>query len=106
MFENVDGRTLAAVTGILLSSPMTVVSKKINGIYYLCEFVGKPRDAKRRSSGLIFLSYPHTHDRFLYSTLETKHLKKELSYLFMHYVTSTLINFILLLDSICGNHPH
>ena len=29
--------------------------------------LGKPRDAKRRSSGLIFLSYPHTHDRFLLS---------------------------------------
>ena len=29
--------------------------------------LGKPRDAKRRSSGRIFLSYPHTHDRFLYS---------------------------------------
>ena len=26
----------------------------------------KPRDAKQRSSGRIFLSYPHTHDRFLY----------------------------------------
>ena len=29
--------------------------------------LGKPRDAKRRSSGGIFLSYPHTHDGFLYS---------------------------------------
>ena len=28
--------------------------------------LGKPRDAKRQSSGQIFLSYPHTHDRFLY----------------------------------------
>ena len=27
--------------------------------------LGKPRDAKQRSSGQIFLSYPHTHDRFL-----------------------------------------
>ena len=27
----------------------------------------KPRDAKPRSSGRIFLSYPHTHDRFLFS---------------------------------------
>ena len=26
----------------------------------------KPRDAKRRSSEWIFLSYPHTHDRFIY----------------------------------------
>ena len=48
-------------------------------IYYLCEgriekFVprdhrflslGKPHDAKRGSSGRIFLSYPHTHYRFL-----------------------------------------
>ena len=25
-------------------------------------------DAKRLSSGWIFLSYPHTHDRFLYTT--------------------------------------
>ena len=25
------------------------------------------RDAKRRSLGWILLSYPHTHDRFLYS---------------------------------------
>ena len=29
--------------------------------------LGKPRDAKRRSSGQIFLSYPHTHGGFLYS---------------------------------------
>ena len=28
--------------------------------------LGKPRDAKRRFSGWIFLSYPHTHDIFLY----------------------------------------
>ena len=28
--------------------------------------LGKPRDAKRRSSGRIFLSYPHTHEGFLY----------------------------------------
>ena len=28
--------------------------------------LGKPRDAKQRSSGQIFLSYPHSHDRFLY----------------------------------------
>ena len=27
------------------------------------------RDAKWRSSGQIFLFYPHTHDRFLYSYL-------------------------------------
>ena len=27
--------------------------------------LGKPRDAKRWSSGRIFLSFPHTHDRFL-----------------------------------------
>ena len=26
----------------------------------------KPRDAKRRTSGRIFLSYPHTHERVLY----------------------------------------
>ena len=31
-----------------------------------------PRGAKRRSSERIFLSYPHTHDRFLYSA--TKYL--------------------------------
>ena len=29
--------------------------------------IGKPNDAKRRSSGRIFLFYPHTHDRFLKS---------------------------------------
>ena len=29
--------------------------------------LGKPRDAKQWSSGRIFLSYPHTHDRSLYS---------------------------------------
>ena len=28
--------------------------------------LGKSCDAKRWSSGQIFLSYPHTHDRFLY----------------------------------------
>ena len=27
--------------------------------------LGKPRDAKRQSWGHIFLSDPHTHDRFL-----------------------------------------
>ena len=32
--------------------------------------LGKPCDAKRRSSGRIFLSYPHTHDRFLYAVPE------------------------------------
>ena len=56
----------------------TVVSKKKNS--HSCEgrmeksvprdhrlsSLGKPRDAKRRSSGRIF--YPHTHDRFLYSS--------------------------------------
>ena len=31
--------------------------------------LSKPRAAKRRSPGRIFLSYPHTHDRFLYSPL-------------------------------------
>ena len=50
-------------------------------IHYLCECMieksaprnhrllslGKPRDAKRWSAGRIFLCYPHTHDRFLYS---------------------------------------
>ena len=30
----------------------------------------KPRDAKRLSSGRIFLSYPHTHDRFLFIITE------------------------------------
>ena len=28
--------------------------------------LGKPRDAKQRSSGRICLSYPHVYDRFLY----------------------------------------
>ena len=28
--------------------------------------LGKPRDANQRSSGRIFLSHPHTRDRFLY----------------------------------------
>ena len=32
--------------------------------------LGKPRDANRRSLGRIFLSYPHTHDRFLYSIFQ------------------------------------
>ena len=40
-------------------------------------FLGKPRDAKRWSSRQIFLSYPHTHDRFLYSQL-AKFLKSPL----------------------------
>ena len=71
-----------------ISSPMslrlrwakkTVVSKK--KIHYSCEgrieksvpryhrlsSLCKPPDAKRRSSGWIFLSYLHTHNRFLYS---------------------------------------
>ena len=33
---------------------------------HLLSTLGKPRDAKRRSSGRIFLSYPHTYDRFFY----------------------------------------
>ena len=33
-------------------------------------FVSNTRDAKQRSSGRIFLSYPHTHERFLYSGQE------------------------------------
>ena len=55
----------------------TVVSKK--KIHYSCEdrieksiprdhrlsSLGKPRDAKRRSSGRIFLSFPHTYHRLL-----------------------------------------
>ena len=50
------------------------------GIHYSCEgriekFVlrhrrlsslGQPHDAKRRSIGQIFISFSHTHDRFLY----------------------------------------
>ena len=44
-------------------------------VHYLCEGrieksvprgLSKPRDAKRRSSGQIILSYPHTHDTFLF----------------------------------------
>ena len=34
---------------------------------YSLSSLGKPRDAKRRSSGQIFLSYPQTIDGFLYS---------------------------------------
>ena len=30
--------------------------------------LGKPHDVKRRSSGWIFLPYPHTHDRFFYQS--------------------------------------
>ena len=68
-----------SVCGVLISpgSMSTVVSKK--KIHYSFEgrieksvprhhrlsSLGKPRDAKRRSSGRIFLSYPHTHDIFL-----------------------------------------
>ena len=33
--------------------------------------VGKPRGANRCSSVHIFLSHPHTHDRFLYSLPNT-----------------------------------
>ena len=50
----------------------------VNDVGWLLKFVpwhrllsslGKPRETKRRSSGQIFLSYPHTHDRFfLYNT--------------------------------------
>ena len=32
--------------------------------YHHLSSLGKSRDAKRRSSGWIFLSYPHTHDIF------------------------------------------
>ena len=32
--------------------------------------LGKPHDAKRRSLGRIFLSYPNTHYRFLYERKE------------------------------------
>ena len=31
--------------------------------------IRQPRDAKQGSSGQIFLSYPHTHDRFLYDKI-------------------------------------
>ena len=34
--------------------------------------LGKPRDAKRRSSEHIFLTYPHTYDRFLYASNHDK----------------------------------
>ena len=33
---------------------------------------GKPRDANRRSSEQIFLSHPHTHDRFLYAGISSR----------------------------------
>ena len=36
--------------------------------------LGNPRDAKRRSSGPIFLSYHHTHDEFLCSSGTEVHL--------------------------------
>ena len=39
--------------------------------------LGKPLDAKRRSSGQILLSYPHTHDRYLYSIFQ-KELESKL----------------------------
>ena len=35
--------------------------------------LGKPRDVKRRSWGRIFLSYPHTHEIFLYYNLGPVH---------------------------------
>ena len=43
---------------------------------YSLSSVGKPRDAKRRSTGRIFLSYmyPHTHDGFLCSIPESQEL--------------------------------
>ena len=56
----------------------TVVSKKKNPLFVLGRIeksvprdhrlssLGKPRDAKRRSAGQTFRSYPHSHDRFLY----------------------------------------
>ena len=57
-------------------------------IHYLCEgrieksvpqdhhvsSLSKPCDAKRWTSGQNFLSYPHTHDRFLYSQLSLTQL--------------------------------
>ena len=65
-----------------------MVSKKI--FHYSCEgrieksvprdhrlsSLGKPHDAKRRSSGWIVLSYPHTHDRFLYYDTHGHHQEK------------------------------
>ena len=62
-------------------------------IYYECEggieqsvprdnslsSLGKPRDAKRRSSGQIFLSNPHTNNGFLF--LLTTVFKKLIVYL-------------------------
>ena len=39
--------------------------------------LGKPRDAKRRSSGRIFPSYPHTRDRFLNSQQVKKEVKRQ-----------------------------
>ena len=37
--------------------------------------LGKPRDAKRQSSGQIFLSYRQTHDRFLQSTISIEQVQ-------------------------------
>ena len=34
---------------------------------YIPWFAGKPRDAKRWSSGWIFIFHSHAHDNFLYS---------------------------------------
>ena len=42
-------------------------------IIFLASF-GTARDAKRRSLGRIFLSYPHTHDRVLYSNYVYRYL--------------------------------
>ena len=44
-----------------------------SGSFYL------PRDAKRRSSGRIFLSYPKTHEIFLYSVTLHQMMAAELS---------------------------
>ena len=40
-------------------------------------WLGKPRDARQLTSGRIFLSTPHTHDRFLYSHMGKKEIRSE-----------------------------
>ena len=60
--------------------------------------LGKPRDAKRRSSGRIFLSYPHTHNRFLYSII----VEMVNSGLQIRVRIGTLVSLFLIQNICCG----
>ena len=49
------------------------IEKSVPRVHSLTS-LGKPRDARQKPSGRIFLSTPHTHDRFWYSCTPDKEI--------------------------------